>query len=402
MSLFKLKESMGVVGKEMREVANWIADNVGNPTIPMAEVNAKKARRDELQARFDLLKEEHDRLEKTERDDAAKAAVKQQKQVSNDPKIAKAEAKGQFYQAALLGGPQDAYKVAQNAYQHLGAIPEGNADLGYGDNLLPTTMGNELIVEPIIENPMREIVRVSNITGLEEPKLLFDLDDAFDNVTDKQTAKEIEMKGDKVAYGRNKVKVKAKVSDTVIHGSPINLATEIENALRSGLAANEMLRMFAPTPAAGYAEMSFYSAANAVKVVTGVTKQAAIAAALADLPIFFRRNAKIVMSAIDWYDMWKDNLNKSGTFYEERPLQLFGKKVVLVDDAIDPVVGDFGYCRINYDIGTIYDTDKDIDSGIYKFVLTAWYDIKLRLASAFRIVKSADPDTKQLKAKPAA
>ena len=64
---------------------------------------------------------------------------------------------------------------------------------------------------------------------------------------------------------------------------------------------------------------------------------------------------------------------------------LFGKQVVLVDEAVDPVVGDFSYCRINYDIGSTYDTDKDVDAGIYKFVLTAWYDIKLRLKSAFRI-----------------
>ena len=99
----------------------------------------------------------------------------------------------------------------------------------------------------------------------------------------------------------------------------------------------------------------------------------------------FRRNARIVMNAIDWYDMWGGNLNQAGMYFEDRPLSLFGKQVVLVDDATDPVVGDFSYARINYDIGTIYDTDKDVDKGVYKFVLTAWYDIRLRLASAFRI-----------------
>jgi HK97 family phage major capsid protein len=68
-------------------------------------------------------------------------------------------------------------------------------------------------------------------------------------------------------------------------------------------------------------------------------------------------------------------------------MTLFGKPVVLVDDAALPVIGDFSYVRINYDIGTTYDTDKDVDAGIYKFVLTAWYDIKLRLSSAFRIAE---------------
>ena len=93
------------------------------------------------------------------------------------------------------------------------------------------------------------------------------------------------------------------------------------------------------------------------------------------------------MSATDWYEMWKDNLNQSGTFHEARPLSLFGKPVVLVDYATDPVVGDFNYCRINYDTNAIFDSDKDVGVGVYMFVLTAWYDIKLRLKSVFRIAK---------------
>jgi hypothetical protein len=99
------------------------------------------------------------------------------------------------------------------------------------------------------------------------------------------------------------------------------------------------------------------------------------------------------MSAKDWYDLWSPNLNQAGTFFEDRPLTLFGKTVVLVDDATDPVIGDFSYARINYDIGTTYDTDKDVDAGVYKFVLTAWYDIRLRLSSAFRIAQAVtDPE----------
>ena len=122
---------------------------------------------------------------------------------------------------------------------------------------------------------------------------------------------------------------------------------------------------------------------------TGRTTDDAIAAALADLPMAFRRKATIVMSAADWFDMWGANLNQAGMFFEDRPLMLLGHKVVLVDDATEPVVGDFGYSRINYDIDTVMDVDKDVDAGIYKYVLTAWYDIKLRLKSAFRIARVA-------------
>ena len=378
-TIFELNEKLAQLGAQISADAEWIAENAANPATKMEDIEKKTAHRDDTQVRFDLLKAERDKME-----DEARAQIKLQEAIKEQnsgtgDKNKRAEQRGEFYKAVLTGGG------LKKAYEMLGGIPANSADLGYGDRLIPTTMTNELVVEPAVENPMRTIVRVSNITGLEEPKLTFDLGDAFDSITDLETANEIEMTGDSIIYDRNKVKVRAKVSDTVIHGSPFALASEIDNALRSGLAANEMLRMFAATPLAGYEKMSFYSAVNNVKRVSAGSKQAAIAAALADLPIAYRRNAKIVMNAVDWYEMWAPNLNQSGMFYEDRPLMLFGKPVVLIDDASDPVVGDFQYARINYDIVTVYDTDKDVDAGVYKFVLTAWYDIRLRLASAFRI-----------------
>lgn len=375
-TLFELKEKMATLGAAIAADAEWIAEKAANPETPMEEINAKKQHRDELAARLDMLKAEHDAMEAEQRERVQAISEGGER---ND----QIRAKAAFYRAALGKDKAELRK----AYAGLGALPAGDADLGTGEKLLPKNVADELIVEPFADNPMRGIVRVSQIPGLEEPKLAFDIDGSYDNITDKETAKEIKMSSDTVSYGRNKVKVRAQVSDTVLLGTDTNLVTEIENALRSGLAVNEMNRMFAASPTGAYTGMSFYSAANNVTAVTGATKQAAIAAALASLPLMFRRNAKIVMSGEDWFNMWGANLNQAGTYFENRPLQLFGKPVVLVDDAAEPVVGDFSFSRINYDIGTTYDTDKDIDTGMYKFVLTAWYDIKLRLKSAFRIAR---------------
>lgn len=384
-TIYKIKEDLSALGAQIAQDAQWIAEKAGDPAVSMEEIQKKKQHRDEVQARFDMLKEQMEVLEQKGRENL------QRKAQESDPKTVRQKAKGEFYKSVLMG---ENPKEVRKAYQFLGGLPAADADLGYGDKLLPSTMASDLITEPLIENPMRGIVRVSSITGLEEPKLLFDLDGAYDTITDKQTAKEIKTQGDSVTYGRNKVKVAAKISDTVMKGSPFALASEVENALRAGLAANEMTRMFAASPTTGYEQMSFYSTKNGIKKVTGASKQEAIKKALADLPLMFRRNAKIVMNAADWYDMWGENLNGAGMYYEDRPLKLFGKTVVLVDDATDPVVGDFSYARINYDIGTTYDTDKDVDSGVYKFVLTAWYDIKLRLSSAFRIAALKETETK--------
>lgn len=378
MTLFEMKEKLNMLKTAILADANWLAEKAADTSVTMEDIEEKKAHRADLQNRYDTLKAEHDRMEEEQRISVAIDAGKGAGMTEKDVRI---KAKANLYRA-LLSGDNSAI---EKAYTALGAIPALDADLGNGSKLLPTNLQNELIVEPREMNPMRDVVRMSNIRGLEEPKLIIDLDGGYDDVTDKQTAREIELEGDTVVYGRHKVKVKAKISDTVVHGSDLNLVTEVESALRDGLAINEMNRMFAATPTTDYAGMSFYSAANGVTVVNGATKQAAIGKALADLPLAFRRNAKIVMSATDWFDMWGTNLNQSGMYFENRPQQLFGKEVILVDDATEPVVGDFDYCRINYDIDTILDVDKDVDAGLYKYVLTAWYDIKLRLKSAFRI-----------------
>lgn len=378
MTLFEMKEKLNTLKSAILADANWLAEKAADPSTKMEEIKEKQAHRDELQARYDTLKAEHDRMEEEQRVSVAIDAGKGAGMTEKDVRI---KAKANLYRALLTGNTAE----IQKAYTALGAIPALDADLGNGSKLLPTNMQREIIVEPREENPMRGIVRMSNIRGLEEPKLIIDLDGGYDDVTDKETANEIEVDGDMVSYGRHKVKPKAKISDTVVHGTDLDLVTEVENALRDGLAINEMNRMFAASPTSEYAGMSFYSTDNNIKKVTGTTKQQAIAKALADLPLAFRRNAKIVMSATDWFDMWGANLNQAGMYFENRPQQLFGKEVVLVDDATDPIVGDFNYCRINYDIDTILDVDKDVDSGIYKYVLTAWYDIKIRLKSAFRI-----------------
>jgi HK97 family phage major capsid protein len=281
MTLFEYNEKIADLNAQIASDADWIALKAADASTSLADLQAKERHRDDVAYRRGMLVKQRDEVEAKQ-----KAAIAEQRAraamsdgAEDNPKKKIAAARGEFYRGVLLGSP------VTNAYAELGGIPAGSADLGYGDRLLPTSLSNELIVEPALENPMRAIVRVSNITGLEEPKLLFDLNDGYDDVTDAGTAKEIQLTGDTVTYSRHKVKVRAKVSDTVLHGSPLALASEIDSALRSGLSQNEMNRMFASSPDTGYELMSFYSASNAVPVVNAPTKQAAIAAALADLPL---------------------------------------------------------------------------------------------------------------------
>lgn len=381
MTLFEIKEKMATMQAAILADANWLAEKAADPTVKMDEINEKKAHRDEMQSRYDLLKAEHDAMEEQQRTSLAMQGVKG---AGMTEKEAKVKAKANFYRTALAGGD------VSKAYEGLGGIPTGNADLGNGDKLLPTQLTNELLMEPVEVNPLRNIVHVTNITGLEEPKLGYTIEDAnIADVTDKQTANEIALEGDTITFGRMKMKVSATIKDTVYHGTDLDVVGAVEGALRSALAKREKHFAFLPATAAAsdadHAHMSFYAAANGIKQVNGATKYEAIVNALADLADDYAANARVVMKKSDYYGMVKELANDSEALFGSKPASILGYPVVFCDKAEIPVVGDFSYYGINYDIGSIYETDKDAKKGEYYFVFTAWGDQQIRMKAAFRL-----------------
>lgn len=383
-TLFELKEKMHNLDVEIGSIAEYIADKAGDPNTPMAEINEKKAKRDELVQRRDMLKAEHDAMEEAQRNEVAMKNGKGNGLTEKDVAI---KAKAALYRTALTGGD------VKKAYEGLGGIPVNTADLGYGENLLPTNMSRELLLEALDTNPLREISHVTNITGLEEPKLGFTIEDAdLGDVTDQQTANEIAMTGSNVTYGRLKAKVNATVKDTVLHGTETDLVSAIESNLRAALAKRE--KHFAFLSAAScasdttHAHMSFYKKTGNVydiTEVTGTTLYNAIVNAYADLADEYAARATVVMKKSDYYGIISTLTNTSEALFSEKPAMILGIPVVFCDKATTPVVGDFSYYGINYDIGTIFETDKDGKKGEYYFILTAWGDQQIRLKSAFRL-----------------
>lgn len=387
MTLFEMKEKLFALETERKGLADWIAEKAADPTTKMEEIEEKQNKVDELTKRINLLQKSHDEEEERQRN-----ALAMQKGSGNgmSEKDVRIKAKAAFYRAALTGGD------VKKAYEGLGGIPAETADLGRGENLLPKNVSNELLTEPVEENSLREIEPVSNISGLEEPKLMFSIDDEdLADVTDQETAREIEMEGDTVAYGRFKTKIVATVKDTVLHGTDTDLVGAVDAALRSGLAIKEKMRAFAPASGSGaydasHKHMSFYQAdegVTAIKTVTGTDLIAAIINAWADLPEAFAANARCVMRKQDYYAAIRVLANENDTLWGKKPEDVIGIPVTFNDRAVTPVIGDFRYSKQNYDIGTVYETDKDAKKGEYYFVLTAWGDHQIRLKSAFRLAK---------------
>ena len=180
MNLFELKEKMATLKAAILADANWLAEKAADPATSKEDIEAKKAHRDDLQMRYDTVKAEHDRMEAEQRQAIAAKAVADGNVTAEQNLIAM---KAAYYRAMILGQPID-----RKSYEGLGAIPTSDSDLGTGEKLLPTNLARELLIEPFEINPLRTIARITNITGFEEPKLGYTIEDAdIADVTDKQT-----------------------------------------------------------------------------------------------------------------------------------------------------------------------------------------------------------------------
>lgn len=378
-SLYQMQEQLATLNAELRTVKNQIGQDAGKAGVKMEDLRQLKQRADELTERRDLLA-----AQVAETEAAAKARMESGQ---GDPaqKMTKAEARGRFFQAVLSG--QNPRSLPKMVYEQLGAIPVDNADQGTGSNLLPTQMGNELIMEPLVDNPLRSRMTITQIPGLELPKLGFTVDDDAFMAKDGATAKEMKLKGDKVVFGNNKMMLRAAVSESVLRASPVNVDAAVSAGLQSGQAAKELKVLFASAPAVGEEHMSLYSAANAIKEVEGATLLDAIMAAYGDLEDPYVGSAAVVMTRLNYIGMIRALANGAESLYGKKPEEIIGIPVIFCAKATQPVVGDFRFLHLNFNAPSLYDTDKDVKLGNRDFVLTHWYDIRVKLASAFRRAK---------------
>lgn len=372
MNRYQLEQMLAGVGQELKAANDKLMAMYTDPKTTLEARNEQKEAVKDLEERYNGIKTQ---IEEMDRKAQAKLNLG-----GDNPEDAKVKAKAELIRSVMAGKP-----VPMEVKSALG----DDSTTG-GGKILPKTMTNELLHEPFAKNPLRNLSTFTSITNLEVPKINFSLDDD-DFIEDTKTAKELELTTDTVVFGRNKFKVFASVSETVLRGTDTNLVETVENALESGLAAKEKKVAFATSPKLGEEHMSFYAedeeGESLIEVIEDDDLYKAIKGALADLEDNYSENASIVMKKSDYYDIIEKLANGSTTLYMAQPEQVLGAPVEFCDLAVYPVVGDFRYSHFNYDIEMLYDRDKNVRTGMEDFVLTAWIDHQIKLKSAFRIAK---------------
>lgn len=370
-TLYEKKQNLGTLGAQLKKVNEEIAMKAGDPTVADKDLMHLQEQSESLEKRYNMLKEQVEREESEQR---AKFTKTKTPTMTVEEKLI--HAKAEFYRGQ---------KLSSDYKQVLG----DDDSTTNGSKLLPVTIANDIIAEPTQSNPLREDELVTAVTNLERPRIDVTIDDdSF--VNDQEVAKEIKLKGDTVKFGRNKTKLKVAISEAILNGTDTNLVEHVNAQLQSGLARKEKVVAFAESPKSGEEEMSFYSTQNNIKKVSGDTMFDAITQAAGDIADDFQSDIKVYMTRQDYMKMIKELSNGSVSLFGKAPEEVLGYPVRFTELAKKPVVGNFNYAQLNYEISSaLYEQWKDYDKGVNNFQLTAWFDHKILLASAFRIADVA-------------
>ena len=170
-TLFALKEKLATVGAELEKVSAELMDKAANAAVPIEEVQELKDKKANLDTRFNLIKEQHDKVEAEQRAQLQKSKITTAK--TDEAKLV--AAKAEFIRAKVEGremSPEAREVLADVAEPPLRAIP-GSGNTSTGQHLLPTTQDKDLVHEPFVSNQLRGRIGMSAIKGLELPKIAY-------------------------------------------------------------------------------------------------------------------------------------------------------------------------------------------------------------------------------------
>lgn len=386
MDLYAMKTTKFNLGQSLQSANEKLAEMAGQPNVTPEDIQAQQKTVDGLQLRFKTISDQVEKAENEQKANLTNIKNKAAKEkVSSDPKERMIQMEAAWIRKTVRPDNADFQEKWNAIKQEMKDDTTSN-----GGKLLPINVSNQLVSEPFATNPLRQMETVSTITNLILPRIAFDIaDDSF--VNDGDIAKEMDLKGDQITFERHMVKVRAGISDTVLLGTDTGLVQYVNNALASALQLKERNMELGTSNPAGLEHMSFYDTTTVkIKKVEGSDMFHAIRKALADLDDAFQDNAKVLMTRSDYYDMLDSLANNSATLYQAQPESILGAPVVFTSAATTPIVGDFSFAQLNYEISSsLYEQYKDYQKGMNYFQLTAWFDHQIKLASAFRLATVA-------------
>lgn len=161
-TLYEMKENLTTIGQQLEKTTEELGQKAVDPSTSMEDIKALQEKEKTLQSRYDIVFEQHKQMEAEQRE---KLESKQQNFGSLSQEEKQVKAKAEFIRASIQNRPMS------DDVKQIYALPTGN-ETG-GDNFLPTNLQKELVHEPFAKNQLRSVANVTNIKGLELPKISY-------------------------------------------------------------------------------------------------------------------------------------------------------------------------------------------------------------------------------------
>lgn len=381
MDLYSMKTNVLNIGQSLKEANDKLAEIAVNPASSTEDINAQQKKVDSLQKRYNTINEQLKKAEAEQKANLTRVQhVQDAKKLPDDPEKRMIAMEAAWIRKTVRPDNADFQEKWNTIQQEM-----KDDSTSQGGQLLPINVSNQLVSEPFTKNPLRSIETISTITNLILPKIAYEIaDDGF--VQDGDAAKNMTLTAGTIKFGRNEMKVRAGVSDTILMGTDTGLVQYVNNALSSALQEKERSLSLGTNNAAELKHMSFYDDTVNIKKVSGADLYEAISMSIADLDDAFQDNAKVLMSRTDYYKMLKSLANGSTDLFGRKPEEVLGVPVIFTSAATTPIVGDFSHAQLNYEINaSLYEQYKDYEHGMNYFQFTTWFDHQIVLPSAFRL-----------------
>src|SRR5699024_12330980 len=101
-TLYELKQNLSTVGQQLEKTEGELAQKAIDPSASMEDIQNLQKSKDDLKARFDVIKDQHDKMEAEQ-----KARIESKDDIKNitDPNEQKMQAKADMIKAVMANKP---------------------------------------------------------------------------------------------------------------------------------------------------------------------------------------------------------------------------------------------------------------------------------------------------------
>lgn len=371
-TIYQLENNFNKVGKELEVATDRLTNMASSPSFDGKAITEQQNLVNELELRYDIVKKSYE---------SAKAAS----DIENKARTTKGDAGVAEVTKMSAQAVRDVFNhVKLDSSKIQNVLATGNTT--GGENTLPVNRVGDFLTEPVDLAPDFEISKKTFVTNLEIPTVSATAE-GIDFIADTDAAQSVNATAGLIQFGRHKVKLNIKFAESVMKMSDLKLVNWANEQLKVAFGKLLATKGYAKTPKVGEEYLSYFTCNIPEVEYTNLIE--GIQDATDELHVAYQAKCDAIVNK-KAYRAAKRALSLTTNEYNGlTPEEVLGVRKVYWSAFVDTaIIGDFEeYSHYNFDTVQDFETGKDIETGISMFVYTTYFDHKVTVPTAFRILK---------------